>query len=61
LTLTPTGLRVKEQNTVLDPTLMKQMFHLMSAAGAETALSGIECLATCARIMLRQRKRGRDA
>jgi len=60
LTLTPTGAHVKEQNTVLEPASLKEMFRLMPAAELETALQGIECLAKYARILLRQRKRGRD-
>jgi DNA-binding MarR family transcriptional regulator len=58
LTLTPAGARVKEQNAVLDPELVKKMFRLMSAGELETALQGIECLARQARILLRQRTRG---
>jgi DNA-binding MarR family transcriptional regulator len=60
LTLTQTGARIKEQNTVLEPELMRKMFHLMPAGELETALQGMECLAKYARILLRQRKRGRD-
>jgi DNA-binding MarR family transcriptional regulator len=60
LTLTLIGARIKEQNTVLDVELVRQMFHLMRAGELETALQGIECLAKYASILLRQRKRGRD-
>jgi DNA-binding MarR family transcriptional regulator len=60
LTLTLVGARIKEQNTVLEPELMREMFRLMPAGELETALQGIECLAKYARILLRQRKRGRD-
>ena len=60
LTLTPAGARVKEQNTILEPELVKRMFRLMPAGEIETALQGIECLANYARILLRQRKRVRD-
>ena len=60
LTLTTAGVRVKEQNTVLDAELVKEMFRSMPAAELETALQGIEGLAKYARIMLRQRKRGHD-
>lgn len=60
LTLTPTGVRVKDQNTVLEPELVRAMFRSMPARELETALQGIECLAKYAKIMLRQRKRGRD-
>jgi DNA-binding MarR family transcriptional regulator len=58
LTLTPAGARVKEQNTVLDPELVKKMFRLMSSNELEIALQGIEYLARGARILLAQRKRG---
>jgi DNA-binding MarR family transcriptional regulator len=61
LTLTPAGVRVKEENTVLEPELVREMFRLMSAEELETALRGIECMAKYARILLRQRKRRRDA
>jgi DNA-binding MarR family transcriptional regulator len=60
LTLTPAGARVKEQNSVLDTELVRAMFRSMPAGELETALRGIECMAKFARIMLRQRKRGRD-
>ena len=60
LTLTPAGVRVKEQNTVLEPELVREMFRAMPAAELEAALQGVECMAKYARILLRQRKRGRD-
>jgi DNA-binding MarR family transcriptional regulator len=60
LTLTRAGARVKEQNTVLEPALLSEMFRWMPARELETALQGIECLAKYARILLRRRKRGRD-
>jgi DNA-binding MarR family transcriptional regulator len=60
LTLTPTGVQIKEQNTILDPQLVREMFHLMRAEELETALQGIESVAKYAKILLRQRKRGRD-
>ncbi len=60
LTLTPAGARVKEQNTILDPELVRQMFRFMRGGELETALQGIECLAKYAGILLRRRKRGRD-
>jgi DNA-binding MarR family transcriptional regulator len=60
LTLTPAGMRVQEQNTVLDPELVKKMFRAMPAAELEVALQGIEQLAKFARILLRERKRGYD-
>jgi DNA-binding MarR family transcriptional regulator len=60
LTLTPAGMRVKEQNTVLEPELVREMFRMMRPGELETALQGLECIAKYARILLRQRKRGRD-
>jgi len=57
LTLTTAGVKVKEQNTILDPELVRKMFRLMSAGELESALLGIERLAKHARILLRQRKR----
>jgi DNA-binding MarR family transcriptional regulator len=60
LTLTPAGARIKEQNTVLEPELVRKMFRSMPAGELEAALQGIEGLAKYARIMLRQRKRGHD-
>ena len=60
LTLTPAGVRVKEQNTVLEPELVREMFRTMRPGELETALQGLECIAKYARILLRQRKRGRD-
>jgi DNA-binding MarR family transcriptional regulator len=60
LTLTPAGARVKEQNTILDPDLIREIFRLMPTGELEPALQGIECLAKYARVLLKQRKRGRD-
>lgn len=61
LTLTPAGVRVKEQNSVLEPELVREIFRLMPSGELEVALQGIECVAKYARILLRQRKRGHDA
>jgi DNA-binding MarR family transcriptional regulator len=60
LTLRPAGVKVKEENTVLDAELVKAMFRRMPAAEAETALKGIECMAKYAKLLLRQRTRGRN-
>ncbi|HWY41942.1 MAG TPA: MarR family transcriptional regulator [Candidatus Sulfotelmatobacter sp.] len=60
LTLTRAGTRIKEQNTVLDPDLLKQIFRLIPANELETALQGIERLARGARILLQRRKRAHD-
>jgi len=50
----------KEQNTVLEPELGREMFCSMPAGELETALQGIEYVAKYARLLLRQRKRGHD-
>ncbi len=57
LTLTAAGARVKEQNTVLDPQLVNQMFGLMRPSELETSLRAVECLAKYAGILLRRRAR----
>jgi MarR family transcriptional regulator, organic hydroperoxide resistance regulator len=61
LTLTPAGAKIKEQNTVLDPELVVEMFKTMRSSEVEKALSGIELVAQHARMMLRRRTRGRDS
>jgi DNA-binding MarR family transcriptional regulator len=60
LTLRPAGVKVKEDNTVLDVELVKKMFKQMPATELETALRGIECIAKYAKLLLRQRTRGPD-
>jgi DNA-binding MarR family transcriptional regulator len=60
LTLTAAGKRIQEQNSVLNPQLVRQMLKMMEPAEAERALAGMECLARYAAILLRQRKRERD-
>src|SRR3954469_2130332 len=60
LTLTRAGARVKEQNTVLDPALVREIFRRMRAAELETALAGLEALAKQARYLLLDRKRRLD-
>jgi DNA-binding MarR family transcriptional regulator len=60
LTLTSAGARIKEENTVLDADLVREMFRIMRPKDLETALEGIELLAKHANILLRQRKRLRD-
>ena len=60
LKLTRAGSRIKEQNTILDPELVNEMFSLMRADHIETALTALETLAHYARIVLRRRKRRRD-
>jgi DNA-binding MarR family transcriptional regulator len=60
LTLTPAGARVRDENALLSPELVLEIFRKMSPEELETALQGIECLAKYAHILLRQRKRERD-
>jgi DNA-binding MarR family transcriptional regulator len=60
LTLTPAGRRVQDHNTVLNPTLVQQIFTLMPAKEADNALAGIESLAKYAAILLKRRKREKD-
>jgi DNA-binding MarR family transcriptional regulator len=60
LTLTLAGKRIQEQNSVLNPLLVRKMLKMMEPAEAERALAGMECVARYAAILLRQRKRERD-
>jgi DNA-binding MarR family transcriptional regulator len=60
LTLTRAGARVRDENAVLNPELVRQILRKMNPNEVESALRGIECLAKHARIVLRQRKRERD-
>ena len=59
LKLTQRGVRVKEQNAILEHDLLKEMFRLMPAEELEAALAGVESFAKYARILLRRRKRAR--
>lgn len=58
LTLTPAGARLREQNTLLDPDLVREMFAVMKSGDLEIALVGMERLARAARTLLRRRSRG---
>jgi len=60
LTLTDAGSRVKKQNTVLDPELVRAMFALMPGSQLETALEGIERLAKYATMLTRRSARRRS-
>jgi len=60
LTLTAAGKRIKEQNTVLNPQLVRQMFRTMEPEQLEHALAGMERMAQAAAILLKRRKRERD-
>jgi hypothetical protein len=59
LDVTAAGARIKEQNTLLDPDLVTELFGFMAAAEMETALRGMERLAEAARALLRRRSRGK--
>src|SRR5262249_13094476 len=52
LTLTRNGERVKEENTVLDPELVRELLRPMPAAERENALRGMETLAKYAATLL---------
>lgn len=60
LTLTRAGARVKDENAVLHPELVRAILRRMQPQEMETALRGIESLAKYARLALRQRKREHD-
>ena len=61
LALTDAGNRVKRQNTVLDPELVRAMFASMPESELESALDGIERLAKYATILTRRSARRRNA
>jgi DNA-binding MarR family transcriptional regulator len=61
LTLSAAGKRIQEENTVLNPQLVRQIFKMMEPAEADRALAGMECIAKYAAVLLKQRKRERDA
>lgn len=54
--LTAKGVRVKEQNSVLDPDLVRQMIALLDPRDAEAALHGLELLANAADKLLNKRQ-----
>lgn len=60
ITLTNAGSKIREQNTLLDPELVEELFGLMRRDQVEPALNGLEMLANAAQIILRHRKRRRD-
>lgn len=55
LRLTAAGMRVKEQNSVLDADLAREMISLLPARDAEAALTGLELLAEAAERLMRNR------
>jgi MarR family transcriptional regulator, organic hydroperoxide resistance regulator len=57
LTLTHAGSRIQEQNTVLDPDLVRELFALIPATELESALAGVEQLAKYARVLMKRRRR----
>jgi MarR family transcriptional regulator, organic hydroperoxide resistance regulator len=59
LTLTEAGNRVKKQNTVLDPDLVRAMFASMPESELAAALEGIERLAKYAAMMTKRSARRR--
>ena len=60
--LTSIGLRIREQNSVLDPDLARQMLSLLSGDERETALHGLELLGEAAeRLMQKRQLRRRKA
>jgi DNA-binding MarR family transcriptional regulator len=60
LTLTEAGNRVKKQNTVLDPDLVRAMFASMPESELASALAGIERLARYAAMMTKRNARRRN-
>lgn len=59
LILTAAGNRVKNQNTVLDPDLVRSLFASMPKAELESALQGLEGLAKYADMLTRRKARNR--
>jgi DNA-binding MarR family transcriptional regulator len=53
--LTTKGVRVKEQNAVLDPDLVRQMISLLPPDDTEAALRGLELLAMAAERLMNKR------
>jgi DNA-binding MarR family transcriptional regulator len=53
--LTAAGLRVQEQNSVLDPDLVREMFSLLRPDETELGLAGLELLAHAAEKLMAKR------
>jgi DNA-binding MarR family transcriptional regulator len=53
--LTAHGTRVKQQNTVLDPDLVREMISLLKPGEAEAALHGLELMAGAAERLMNNR------
>jgi MarR family transcriptional regulator, organic hydroperoxide resistance regulator len=60
LRLTAAGAKVRDDNALLSPHRVGEIFRKMTEQEAETALRGVESLAKYARIVMRQRNRGKD-
>ncbi|HKR30705.1 MAG TPA: MarR family winged helix-turn-helix transcriptional regulator [Terriglobales bacterium] len=54
--LTAAGARVREQNSVLDPDLAKEMLSLLKSDDQETALRGLELLGGAAETLMEKRR-----
>lgn len=54
--LTAAGARVREQNSVLDPDLAKEMLSLLKSHDQETALRGLELLGGAAETLMEKRR-----
>jgi DNA-binding MarR family transcriptional regulator len=55
VSLSVAGLRVQEQNSVLDPDLVREMFSLLGSEEAELGLAGLELLAHAAERLMAKR------
>jgi DNA-binding MarR family transcriptional regulator len=54
--LTSAGMRVRQDNSVLDPDLAKEMLSLLTGANRELALHGLELLGNAAERLMQQRQ-----
>ena len=54
--LTEHGLRIKRQNSVLDPDLVKQLISLLPSGETEAALRGLELLAQASEKLMQRRQ-----
>jgi MarR family transcriptional regulator, organic hydroperoxide resistance regulator len=59
LTLTAAGVRITEQNTVLDEDLVRELFRMMRPSELDAALHGMELLAQYANALVALRSKGR--
>lgn len=56
VSLTAAGLRIKEQNSVLDPDLVRDLVTFLKPEEAEAGLAGLEILARAAQALMDNRK-----